>query len=418
MSLNIQQKELSTSIIRGADWLIKRAQVHDESDLCIKTTKYPFTYFKGMLRNEYIQSEGLWNLFGTLWHTGQGIVAMLDAYALSGEKRFLDAAVLAGEWILEQQLDHDDHDDHDAGLIKGFEDDGDAIGVSCILESLVGLFALERVTKNKKWLSAAISAVDWIARKSYIQGTGLFREPYHFHTRKFGMHHFSLKHQESARPLNDDAIFLLAYRATGEKKYLKIFQEATQLLVNEENPHMSGNWIDYMPNNLQAGTFHARMAFWWGMCLVHAYEEFGDSKILEVAVRSGEWYTKAQRLDGGLFYQTDLNFDTPTTWQCVSGMACAILLWRAIQIHTGDCRFDENIEKGLSYIMSSQITSAPKDSFLYGCFPEGFMPFDGNEYPTYWIRDIATIFSIQAMSKLVADSKESQLRNGIPCCIS
>ena len=94
--------------------------------------------------------------------------------------------------------------------------------------------------------------------------------------------------------------------------------------MKEENP--PGNWIKYFPCNQRKGYIHPRHAFWWGVPFIRAYEETKDSNYLDIAIRCGEWYKKAVRVDGGLFRNTYLDYNTDSFGHATSGTACAAIL--------------------------------------------------------------------------------------------
>jgi hypothetical protein len=55
-------------------------------------------------------------------------------------------------------------------------------------------------------------------------------------------------------------------------------------------------------------------------------------------------------------------------------------------------------ERGLSYCMRMQFTK-PKDANLAGCVLEKVLPPDGTDTSPYHIRDLGTIFFVQAMAQ-------------------
>jgi len=68
---------------------------------------------------------------------------------------------------------------------------------------------------------------------------------------------------------------------------------------------------------------------------------------------------------------------------------------------TGDKSIVPYIEKGLSFCSMMQMT-APEDPNLRGVVIEKVLPPDGTDKSPYHIRDLGTIFFVQAASKWLA----------------
>ena len=185
---------------------------------------------------------------------------------------------------------------------------------------------------------------------------------------------------------------------TQEERYRIIFWQVIERLIKEENP--PGNWIKYFPCNEKKGYIHPRHAFWWGRPFIRAYEETGESKYLEVAIRAGEWYKKAVRVDGGLFRNTYVDFNTDSFGHATSGTACAAILWLELKEATGDKDYNAYIRNSLAYCMNMQFTK-PGDSNLKGSVLEKVLPPQGSDKNPFFIRDLGTIFFIQAGVKFL-----------------
>ncbi len=397
--LNIDLDRLRESVELGCSWLIDIAQVKtDRLTIENDTFNHQHKRWRGAIRGEYRVAEGKWDFFCPIWHTGQAVKALTMAYKVLGEKRLLEAANLGAEFILNERVT--DPDDPDYGLIFAFESIGNGVNTSAILECLDGLIHLSEVTGKEKLWEAVIDALNWVADKTYIEGEGLFRDLYIPEERKFKFPHWKPKMQTPGRPLLDDGVFYKGYRKTGEKRFLRIFLEVADRLLRDEEP--PGNWIRYPPCNYETGSIHPRHAYWWGYPMIMAYEETGERKYLECAVRAADWYVKAQRRDGGLFRATFSDFNTLSFGHATSGIACATILWWDLTRILDDKRYLEPIRKAMNFCMMMQIRN-PQDPNLRGVILEKVLPPDGTDRSPYHIRDLGTIFFIQAASKILMD---------------
>jgi hypothetical protein len=139
-----------------------------------------------------------------------------------------------------------------------------------------------------------------------------------------------------------------------------------------------------------------------------AYEESGDRKYLDCALRSCRWYAKAQRADGGLIRGTYLDFNTDSFGHATSGIAAAMTMFcNAIKITQSD-EFLQPLGKALDYCMRLQFTN-PADENLKGAILEKILPPDGTDNSPYYIRDLGTIFYIQGVSEILKLNKENIL---------
>ena len=134
--------------------------------------------------------------------------------------------------------------------------------------------------------------------------------------------------------------------------------------------------------------------------MIDAYQDSGEQRWLDTACRSATWYTKAQRRDGGMFRMTDLNFDTGCFNQATSGNVCVAILWIELFELTGETMWLEPARKALDFAMSVQFVE-PQDLNLTGCILEKVLPPDGTDRSPYHIRDLGTIFFVQAGAKLI-----------------
>ena len=263
--------------------------------------------------------------------------------------------------------------------------------------------------------SVAMSAIRWVGEKAYRSGKGLFLDGYNPATREV----MAILGADEGRPLADDAVFLKAYTRSGDEFFLNIFREVIEILVKNEKP--KGNWICWGPANEEKGNIHPRHAYWWGRPFIAAYKKFRDTRYLGIAIRSAKWYLQALRTDGGLFRNTYVDFNTDSFGHATSGTACAVILFNELRTlllddnqaskDANQLKFGTTVEElvqslengirlGLDFCYKMQLTM-PDDEEMYGVIIEKIHPPRGSDQNPLHIRDLGTIFYIQACHDVI-----------------
>lgn len=373
----------------GAGWLADIAQKKDDS-LSGETNqnKLVHTHWQGSIRGEYSVANHQWGYFCPIWHTGQAIKALCEFYLHDPNPKWLDAAKSGAKFLI-NNCDPDPKSP-EYGLLYAFEDVGNVVNASAVLEASIGLYLLTEVSGDETYRQWGARFVSWIWEHQYCKGEGLFHDCY-----QPGK---GLIDPEKKRPLNDDAMLLVTGDFTGNAAMKTSFYEISDLLLESEDP--PGNWIGFGPANAIRGSIHPRHCYWWGRPMIDAYLYSGNEKYLQCAIRSGEWYLKAIRKDGGLFRDTYTDFNTDSFGHATSGAACAVLLWNDLYKATEDQRWVAPIKKSLQYCQKMQFT-IPEDPNLYGCILEKILPPNGSDRSPYQIRDLGTIFFLQAVAEVL-----------------
>jgi hypothetical protein len=159
-----------------------------------------------------------------------------------------------------------------------------------------------------------------------------------------------------------------------------------------------GLWLSVASENHtfpEKSRIQPRHAFWWGMPMILVWQESGDSRYLECARRAADWYVHAQRHDGGLLRNTYLDFDTDSFGHETSGIACAAIFWQKMQQATGTNDYDGPTQLALDYCQKVQFAH-PADENLRGAILSKVLPPDGSDCSPYHLRDLGTIFFVQA----------------------
>lgn len=376
---------LKGHIRQGLQWLIQVATIRENIPCGEKGRSFGYSEWRGALRGEYNAADKIWDVFCPCWHTGQGIKAMVMAADVLNDRTILEQAEFNAGFLLNNQIGSGD----DRGLFPAFEDRFDLVNTSAVLESLDGLFMLSDATGKPVYRNAALEAADWVARKAWQPQLGKFFDYYQITSSKFV---FGLPGAQN-RPLLDDAVFVTAWKLTGEKRYLDIAAATAETLLREEGP--AGNWINIIPCDPAKGTIHPRHAYWWGRPMLTLYRETGDERYLELFRRSVQWYDHALRLDGGLFRDTAADFNTDSFGHAASGSACAALCFLDLAELENHDYWISRAEKALGFCCSMQFTHA-SDPNLQGAVLEKVLMPDGSDRSPYYIRDLGTIFFIQA----------------------
>jgi len=372
------RKTFEEKTAAAAAWLTGPALVTDGRPVGGRGRAMALLSWNGAIRGEYLSTTGAWDSFCPLWHTGQAVKAlvMLDK---------LPEAAFCADFILANQL----REGEDAGLLLAFEDDPRLVNTSAVLESLDGLFLLSEKTGNARYADAAVAALDWTARKMWNDETKKFRGTYDVGNRRcFFTHAASVE-----RPLLDDGVFLTGWRLTGREDFRRIAVETAEMLLKEEGP--SGNWGRYIPCVSSEGLIHPRQAYWWGRPMRAVYEATGDKRFLDCFRRSAEWYRSALRLDGGLFRHTGPGFNTYSFGHSASGSACAALVLADCRAFFKDESLTPSIEKALDFCLAMQF-DCPDRPELDGAVLEKILPPDGSDRIPWQLRDLGTIFFLQA----------------------
>ncbi|MCK4590308.1 MAG: hypothetical protein KAT86_01040 [Candidatus Latescibacteria bacterium] len=385
---------LKESLTLACEWLVKIAQVKDEVPTGNIQIHHKHTYWKGAIKGEYSVKDRKWSFFCPIWHTGQAVKSLVMAHKILKEDWLLEGAKAGADFIVHNQIR--DKSAQDCGLVLAYEDAPDKINTSAILECLDGLILLSEATGEESYWQAALDAARWALNKMYL-GDGLFYDGYDPTACKIIERPYRVK----GRPLLDDGILWKAYKKTGERRFFEVFLEVCERLLRDEEP--PGNWVNYPPCNPVSGTIHPRHAYWWGRPMIYAFQEIGDRKYLACALRSGEWYQKAQRRDGGLIRGTYRDFSTDSFGHATSGICCAMILWQELEETLGEKLFQRPLELALEYCLNMQFRQV-SDPNLKGCILEKVLPPDGTDGSPYYIRDLGTIFFVQAVSMYLEET--------------
>lgn len=355
---------------------------------------------QGITRGEYDLFSGTWRSYEPAWHTGQLIYALLAAESLANHPQTLPTAQRAADWWANLAYT-------EPGPLQGFlraehgAEVGSLINFTTIADGTPGLFELSRRTGNPRYADVATSAGDWAMRKLWLPEQGVMydlidSETGHVLTERDPSPHFPADQQlelfDVTRPNNEGFLYLDMFRHTGDSTYLEVFRNLSDALVRYQDT-ATGIWLDFHPNNRARNKVHPRSNTWYAESLLRAYEQFGDERYRDAALRLAR--AMAGRLsEGGVVYYDQRVTGAPDR-RSLSGSATAFaaLLWVEL-LGQGYTEFEEPIQRAGQWLLANQFPANHPDPNVRGAFLETWRRADGPREHLY-VRDIATSFSLR-----------------------
>ena len=382
---------LRTAIRLACGWITDIAQIKFDH---LATTdnnsrQLLHKHWKGAIRGEYHPGDHKWDFASPMAHSAQAIKALVMAAKVLEDDQSLSSARLAADFIGAERITEKRSKNY--GLLYAFEFKSDEVNTSAILETSEGLFALTDATGDHKYTEWALDAAFWVARNAYISD-GLFRDAFDVKTAQFVAAPWPS--DRPGRPLVDEAVFLKAFKQTRNAICKKIFYAAADRLLKDEDP--PGNWNAY-PLNSRSGFPYTRQAFRWGHPLIAAFQDSGDRRYLDCARRVGDWYLHLTRDEADPFHASL----RPSQSLDTSGMACAAILWLDLFQETKDDKWRAAARRALRYCLTMQFREV-QDPNLKGALLETMLPPNGSDRSPYLVRDVATIYFIQAACKFLS----------------
>ena len=405
----VDRQKLITAVDKACGWMAFVSQHREESlPPCSRSGRMLHKTWKGAFKGEYTARSKEWEMFCPIWHTGQGVAALADGYLLTGKTEYLDSAKMGAEFILRERYSDPNHKHY--GLIWGIEDYDDCLNTSATMECQKGLWALLKLTNDERYSQAIINQCAWIKKYAYLGGGHMYD---HFclsndtmweHDRQLNGAPVDGKPARAGRPLAEDAVFLKAYQISGDESFKKIFYETVDYLCENEYPE--GTWAQYPPCYIKSGKVHPRHSYWWGLPMYYAYLDSGDEKYYECMKRCGEWYLKGVRRDGGHFRGTYTDFSTDSFGHETSGALCASILWEHLHKLDKDPKWHEAAARSLNFAMGVQFIE-PEDKNLKGAILEKVLHPEGSDSSPYHLRDLGTIFFVQAAAAYLGEGGDN-----------
>lgn len=364
----------------------------------------------GKGRADYDLMTGAWLEYEPHWHTGQQIWGLLHAHRITGERRFLRAAVRAGRWWTgtEFKAPHPL-----AGLVNAYHGDhiGPLINFTTISDGTPGLFALSRATGDPRYADTATRSGRWLWANTRVPdsvsgGEGLFYnfidpETAQIITARSPTHPGVARPSvtQVARPNIEGFLFKDMCAHTGERLWCERFTaQAHAALARQDD---MGLWMAFEPNNPETGDVHPRFNIWNAEALLEAYALTGDRAFLEGAARTARFMARVQRPDGAIHY--NLKRDATFRRDSITGSATAFagILWLRLKDH-GFSEFQPNIDRSLAWVLANRFPLDHPDPNLRGAVLETRVRVvDGKTRIA--MRDIASAFSLRFLAMMHED---------------
>lgn len=356
----------------------------------------------GKSRCDYNLTRGEWFPYEEPWHTGQLVLGLLEAYKLTDNRAWLDAAIRGGEWWLTLEI-------KDNPRLKGMvaATHGDVIGNDQIVFATVsdgtpGIFELSRVTGDRRYAALAASAAAWMLENMYYPEQGVCYDLADLRTGevlKEGSPFHGDKPRQTlldvSRPNTEGSLFKDAWEFSGDRRFRDAHILLCDALLRFQNPH--GLWMDFMPNHKEEGSFHPRFNLWYAESLVECYCLTGERKYLEAAARTARTYAAAQRRDGTMFYDNYINGRPADKGSvCGSEVALAGILWMRLAGYGFD-EFTPNVHRSAEWLVRNRFAADHPDPNLRGAVVNTRMRFRNG---TMWMtqRDVGTSFGLRFLA--------------------
>ena len=375
----------------------------------------------GRGRADYDIVAARWHSYEDHWHTGQLVLALLEAGAVLDRHDLVATARRGGDWWVSTEYPAG----HPlAGLVAAAHGDrlGDLINFTTIADGTPGLFALTRATGEPRYADTATRSGRWLWAHTRVPdgtpgGAGLFYNiidpgsgdvwrDWDVHTQ--GPHRDPAEAARApapvtrvARPNIEGFLFHDMCRHTGEALWCDRFiAQADALLARQ---HDSGLWLEFEPNEADGSQIHPRFNIWNAEALLQAYEVSRDRKYLEGAARTARWAQTVMQKDGTLFYRTSI--DGMSNRAEVTGSAVAFngLLMLRLRDY-GYSEFAPTIEIFADWLLANRYAADHPDRNLAGAVIDTRLKLSGGGIALL-NRDVGSTFGLRFLSLYLRDRR-------------
>ena len=351
---------------------------------------------EGKSRCDYNMTLGEWFPYEEPWHTGQLINGLLEAHRVTGRADFLSAATRAGDWWTGLEIADDPSMN---GMLRAIHGDshGEVIVFATVTDGTAGIFRLSEITGEPRYADVATRAGDWMLTNMCDLEQGVCYDNVDPATGEVITEQSDRRDEfyYLKRPNNEGGLFLDMYRHTGEERYKEAFLALSNSLIEKQDEY--GLWMDYRPNNKEAGSYHPRFNLWYAESLLDAYELSGERKYLAAGLRTIERYRKASAKDGAIYYKNfvDGSYDSGS----ITGSAVAflgMLMLRVEQLSPTAVDYTADIERNVDWVLANRFATDHPDPNLAGAM----LNFRVRKSGMKWIvnRDVGTSFALRFLA--------------------
>ena len=221
-----RMRQIETAIRIGADYCIEVLLDED-----------------GRSRCDYNVNRGIWELYEPCWHTGQIVYALVEAYEILGDLKYLRGAEKGASYISSLRIDAPSSL---KGMLRAVHMGGvPYINMTTITDGSTGLIRLYEVTHEKRWLNILIDAGDWMIKNLWIPEERLFYDMVDLKTGKpivdssVWFKRKNPKITEVARPNVEGALYYHLWRHTKNQRYKEVFLESIDRLMEDQSEEWS-----------------------------------------------------------------------------------------------------------------------------------------------------------------------------------
>jgi rhamnogalacturonyl hydrolase YesR len=375
----------------------RRAEILSAITSCSRYMAGVLLDSSGKSRCDYQLLHGTWEDYEPPWHTGQIIYALVEAYRVTGNREFLDAARKAGNWWVGLEIV-----DSPAlnGMVRAIHGDGiDNIVFATVTDGTAGLFRLQKATGDRRYGDVPTRAGKWMMEHMYNPAYRVFydcvdpktgavlTEESPFWPDKRTQNLFDV-----SRPNNEGSLFKDMYEYTGDERFRALFLELCESLLSYQDGN--GLWMRFMPNSPRDSSFHPRFNLWYAESLLEGFELTRDRRYLDGALKTARTYAKFMQKDGTFYYTNFLDGSSNKNSLCGSATAFCGIVWLRLRHYGVGEEFSPLIERALRWILNNRFAPDHPDPNLARGVLETRVRTKG---AGVWIvnRDIATSFGVR-----------------------
>lgn len=385
MDIRLDINALKDAAQRGIAWQ-KRAQQMEPS-----LPEY------GALRNDYDMGERQWHYYEPLWHTAQALRAWLPL-GENPESPHVQAAI---DYICRSIMDCPE-----TPFLHGayMRPDGRRIGelaTTTLTDAIPGIVDAWLISGDRRLLAALERASSWLFNYARDSETGFYFSFFNGKSGEVSPHdtYNCEGHPEYAnkRPESEGASLLLLGRIFRHGGLENSFHGILDYLVEDQCE--DGIWWHWSCNRVNPKLAHGRYNLWIAHAMLDGYLAFGDRRYLEAAWKTAEFYRRAQQLDGVIPYCIAPDGKGYAFQVCGSGIAMSAMLWLRLLHFQWDERLADHLLLSVRFLLSTQYGEDFPELALRGAFFESSQLTPHTGFSFVRVRDIATTFSLQLISR-------------------
>ncbi|MBL8026012.1 MAG: hypothetical protein JNL74_06360 [Fibrobacteres bacterium] len=147
-----QKDEFFALALKGADWFVNTQLGHHRAKWNGDYGRFMYYYY--MPEKKHVP--------GISWTSGRAIFTLAEAYKLTNDQKYLDAAMIGSRWVEAMQVL--DPALQSYGVMKEFTPQGDYAGILDGAQAASGIILLGKVTGNKTLLRKGKAFCDFMVR--------------------------------------------------------------------------------------------------------------------------------------------------------------------------------------------------------------------------------------------------------------